>query len=105
MLSVCDPAAHHGLSFPAGGEEGEMKGGQGKWAAAKMDGARRPPPTCPEVSGSVEVTPTCLPALRRAGGGMARAVEPKETKGKKSSKEPLNGWKVLLLFRVNVSPP
>ena len=31
--------------------------------------ASTPPPTCPEVSGSVEVTPTCLRALCRAGGG------------------------------------
>lgn len=54
MLSVCDPAAHHGLSSPPA---------RGKRAAAKTDSARRPPPTCPEVSGLVEVTPTFLPAL------------------------------------------
>lgn len=57
--------------------------GQGKWAAAKTDGASRPPPTCPEVSGLVEVTPTCLPALRQAGGGMAQTVKPKEKEKKK----------------------
>lgn len=78
MLSVCDPAAHHGLSFPAGGEEAG-----GKWAAAKMDGARRPPPTCPEVSGLVEVTPTCpLPS-----------VEPEEQKSSKCRSEGDGGKK------------
>lgn len=71
MLSVCDPAAHHGLSFPTGGRGGK-EGGQGKWAAAKMDGARGPPPTCPEVSGSVEVTPTCPPPSRRRDGSDRR---------------------------------
>lgn len=74
MLSVCDPAAHHGLSSLPG---------EGKRAAAKTDSARRPPPTCPEVSGLVEVTPTCLPALCRSGGGAARTVEAEEMGGEK----------------------
>lgn len=45
----------------------------------KTDGARRPPPTCPEVSGSVEVTPTYLPALCWTRGEMARAVNLEES--------------------------
>lgn len=45
----------------------------------KTDGVHRTPPTCPEVSGSVEVTPTYIPALCWTRGKMARAMNQEET--------------------------
>ena len=52
--------------------------GRGSELAAKTDSARRPPPTCPEVSGLVEVTPTYLPALCWTGGGTAQNIKLEE---------------------------
>ncbi|TNN55027.1 hypothetical protein EYF80_034733 [Liparis tanakae] len=61
------PTAHHGLSSLPG---------RGRRAAARTDSARRPPPTCPEVSGSAEVTPTYLPRplLNRRRDGRERHI-------------------------------
>lgn len=45
----------------------------------KTDGVHRTPPTCPEVLGSEEVTPTYLPALCWTRGKMAGAINIEES--------------------------